>query len=131
MKDHSILRRRLKVHAQIALAVPIQPDTRAASSAAFFFFLPLAFWVSGQRFDLLLSSPHSSSSTGTSQLCFVPRSRLGRGTPASPQQTLGAIRSAAALGADQMTSDTILLCLCGFLNDLLEVYITESLLKEV
>lgn len=53
---------RLKVHAQIALAVPIQPDTRAASSAVSFLFLPLAFWVSGQQFDLLLSSPHSSSS---------------------------------------------------------------------
>lgn len=53
---------RLKVHAQIALAVPIQPDTRAASSAVSLFFLPLAFWVSGQQFNLLLLSPHSSSS---------------------------------------------------------------------
>lgn len=50
------------MHAQIALAVPIQPDTRAVSSAVSFFFLPLAFWVSGQWFDLLLLSPHSSSS---------------------------------------------------------------------
>lgn len=36
-----------------------------------------------------------------------------------------------ALVGDQMTSDTVLLRLCGFLNDLLEVYTTESLLKEV
>lgn len=44
------------MHAQIALAVPIQLDTRAASSAVSLFFLPLAFWILGQQFDLLLVS---------------------------------------------------------------------------
>lgn len=68
---------RLKVHAQIALAVPIQTDTWAASSAVSLFFLPLAFWVSGQQFDLLLSSPHSSSSNlwhwDSPGMCFLLR----------------------------------------------------------
>lgn len=59
-----------------------------------------------------------------------PGSGSAEGLWLSRWRTSGVIWSVTALVGDQMTSDTVL-CLCGFLNDLLEVYTTESLLKEV
>lgn len=134
MKDRSILENKAESARTNCPSCSNPTQYSCSELSSHFLSPPLAFWVSGRQFELLLSSPHSSSNL-QHQTClgraFSSRNQLSRGILASRRRTLEAIHSATAPVGDQTTSDTVVLHLCGFLNDLLEVYTRESLLKEV
>lgn len=62
MKDHSILENEAESARTNCPSCTNPARYPGSELSSLFIFLPLAFWVSGQQFDLLLSSPHSSSS---------------------------------------------------------------------
>lgn len=132
MKDHSILEKKAE-SARTNCPSCTNPARYSCSELSSLFLFSATCFL-GFRTTVrpaALVSTFLLQHRDASQMCFVPQE------PAQPRDSgfstanLGSNSLSNALGADQMTSDTILLCPCGFLNDLLEVYITESLLKEV